>query len=169
MESILIGKIVNTHGIKGEVKVYPYTDNMDNLSKVKEVFFDENLSNKHIVKSCKIQKNMLIMKLQDVNIVEEAEKLKDTNIYIVKEDISDIEDTYYVEDLIGMDVIDEKDEVIGTITYVFNTGANDVYEIKTLDNKELYIPAIKDVIKKVDVKNKKMYIEMMEGLQWHIL
>lgn len=165
MESILIGKIVNTHGIKGEVKVYPYTDNIDNLSKIKEVYFDEKLNDKHKVKSCKIQKNMLIMKLESVNIVEEAAKLKDTNLYIIKEDISDMEDTYYVEDLIGMDVIDEKDVVIGTITYVFSTGANDVYEIKSSDNKEIYIPAIKDVVKKVDVKNKKMYIEMMEGLQ----
>ena len=164
MESILIGKIVNTHGIKGEVKVYPYTDNIDNLSKIKEVYFDEKLNDKHKVKSCKIQKNMLIMKLESVNIVEEAAKLKDTNLYIIKEDISDMEDTYYVEDLIGMDVIDEKDVVIGTITYVFSTGANDVYEIKSSDNKEIYIPAIKDVVKKVDVKNKKMYIEMMEGL-----
>lgn len=165
MESILIGKIVNTHGIKGEVKVYPYTDDIDNLSKIKEVYFDEKLNDKHKVKSCKIQKNMLIIKLEGINIVEEAAKLKDTNLYIIKEDISDIEDTYYVEDLIGMDVIDEKEQVIGTITYVFNTGANDVYEIKTLDNKDIYIPAIKDVVKKVDVKNKKMYIEMMEGLQ----
>lgn len=165
MESILIGKIVNTHGIKGEVKVYPYTDDIDNLSKIKEVYFDEKLNDKHKVKSCKIQKNMLIIKLEGINIVEEAAKLKDTNLYIIKEDISDIEDTYYVEDLIGMDVIDEKEQVIGTITYVFNTGANDVYEIKSSDNKEIYIPAIKDVVKKVDVKNKKMYIEMMEGLQ----
>ena len=124
MESILIGKIVNTHGIKGEVKVYPYTDDIDNLSKVKEVFFDEKLNNKHKVKSCKIQKNMLIMKFEDINIVEDAEMLRDTNIYIVKEDISDIEDTYYIEDLIGMDVIDEKESRIGTISYVFNTGAN---------------------------------------------
>ena len=135
MESILIGKIVNTHGIKGEVKVYPYTDDIDNLSKIKEVYFDEKLNDKHKVKSCKIQKNMLIMKLESINVVEEAAKLKDTNLYIVKEDISDIEDTYYVEDLIGMDVIDEKEEVIGTITYVFNTGANDVYEIKTFGLK----------------------------------
>lgn len=165
MESILIGKIVNTHGIKGEVKVYPYTDNIDNLSKIKEIFFDEKLNNKYKVKSCKIQKNMLIMKLEGINIVEEAAKLKDTNLYIIKEDISDMEDTYYIEDLIGMDVIDENENLIGTITYVFNTGANDVYEIKSIDNKEIYIPAIKDVVKKVDVKNKEMYIKMMEGLQ----
>ena len=148
MESILIGKIVNTHGIKGEVKVYPYTDDIDNLSKIKEVYFDEKLNDKHKVKSCKIQKNMLIMKLESINIVEEAAKLKDTNLYIVKQDISDMEDTYYVEDLIGMDVIDENENLIGTITYVFNTGANDVYEIKSLDNKDIYIPAIKDVVKK---------------------
>lgn len=165
MESILVGKIVNTHGIKGEVKVYPYTDDIDNLSKIKEIFFDENLNNKHKVKYCKVQKNMFIMKIDGIDIVEDAKNLKDTNIYIVKEDISDLEDTYYIEDLIGMDVIDENEEVIGVISYVFNTGANDVYEIKSLEDKEIYIPAIKDVVKKVDVKNKKMYIEMMEGLK----
>lgn len=164
MESILIGKIVNTHGIKGEVKIYPYTDDLDNVSKLKEVFFDKELYNKHKIKSSKIIKNMIIFKLENINTVEEATKLKNTDLYIPKEDISDLEDTYYIEDLIGMDVIDEKDILIGKITYVFNTGANDVYEVNDDNNKKIYLPAIKDVVKSVDIKNKKMYVKIMEGL-----
>ena len=164
MESILIGKIVNTHGIKGEIKVYPYTDDIYNIAHLKEIFFDKNLEIKYKVNSSKILKNMIIFKLNGINTVEEAVKLKDTNLYIPKEDISDEDDTYYIEDLLGMDVIDENENLFGKLTYVFNTGANDVYEINGVNNNKVYIPAIKDVVKKVDVKNKKMYIEMMEGL-----
>ena len=164
MESILIGKIVNTHGIKGEIKIYPYTDNLDNVSNLKEVFFDKDLKIKHKIKSSKIIKNMIIFKLENINTVEEAQKLKNTDLYIQKEDISDIEDTYYIEDLIGMEVIDENEKNLGSITYVFNTGANDVYEVNDENNKKIYLPAIKDVVKNVDIKNKKMYVKMMEGL-----
>lgn len=163
MNSILIGKIVNIHGIKGEVKVYPYTDDMENLTKLKSVYFDKAMTKKYKVKLCRIQKNMLIVKLEGINSVEEAEKLRDTDIYIPKEEIEE-EDTFYIEDLIGMDVLEENENKIGVITYVFNTGANDVYEVETLDKQRIYLPAIKQVIKSVDVKNKKMYVEIMEGL-----
>ena len=96
MESILIGKIVNTHGIKGEVKVYPYTDDLENLTRLSNIYFDSNLSNGHKLKNCRVQKNMLIMKIDGVDDVDKALKLKDTDIYIEKVDISDLDDTYYV-------------------------------------------------------------------------
>lgn len=163
MSSILIGKIVNIHGIKGEVKVYPYTDDMENLTNLKSIYFDKEMTKKYKVKLCRIQKNMLIVKLEGINSVEQAESLRDTDIYIPKEKIED-EDTFYIEDLIGMDVLDLNENVIGVVTYVFNTGANDVYEVETTDKQKIYLPAIKQVIKKVDVKNNKMYVEIMEGL-----
>lgn len=163
MNSILIGKIVNVHGIKGEVKVYPYTDDMENLTNLKSIYFDEAMTKKYKLKLCRIHKNMLIVKLEGINSVEEAERIRDTNIYIPKEEIED-EDTFYIEDLIGMDVLDLNENKIGSITYVFNTGANDVYEVETTDKQKIYLPAIKQVIKKVDVENNQMYIEMMEGL-----
>lgn len=164
MESILIGKIVNTHGIKGEVKVYPYTDDIVHLSKLKCIYLDATLQKKYKIMSSKIWKDMLILKMENIHSIEEAQALKGIDIYIEKEDISHLEDTYYVEDLIGMNVIDENGKGIGKITYVFHTGANDVYEVKTLEQKEIYLPAIKDVIKEVDIKNKKVQIKMMEGL-----
>lgn len=164
MNSILIGKIVNIHGIKGEIKVYPYTDDIENLSKLKEIYLDEKLEKKYIIKSSKIQKNMLILKLDSIDSVEEAEKLRNMNLYIPKLKVQE-EDTYYIEDLISLEVIDIKNNVsIGKITYVFNNGANDVYEILTNDGKKVYFPAIKQVVKQVDIKNNKIYVEVMKGL-----
>lgn len=164
MNSILIGKIVNIHGIKGEIKVYPYTDDIENLSKLKEIYLDEKLEKKYIIKSSKIQKNMLILKLDSIDSVQEAEKLRNMNLYIPKLEVKE-EDTYYIEDLISLEVIDIKNNVsIGKITYVFNNGANDVYEILTNDGKKVYFPAIKQVVKKVDIKDNKIYVEVMKGL-----
>ena len=164
MNSILIGKIVNIHGIKGEIKVYPYTDDIENLSKLKEIYLDEKLEKKYIIKSSKIQKNMLILKFASIDSVEEAEKLRNMNLYIPKLKVQE-EDTYYIEDLISLEVIDIKNNVsIGKITYVFNNGANDVYEILTNDGKKVYFPAIKQVVKKVDIKDNKIYVEVMKGL-----
>ena len=154
MESFLIGKFVKVHGIKGELKLYPYTDDMDNLSKVKKLFLDDKLSFGLKVTSCKFQGKMLIFKFQNINSID---------VYIPKEDISDIEDTYYIEDLIGCEVFEENGNLLGNITDVFNTGANDVYEID-VNQKKVYIPAIKQVIKNVDIKNKKVVIELMKGL-----
>ncbi len=163
MNSILIGKIVNIHGIKGDVKVYTYTDDIENLTNLKSIFFDKELTKKCKVKYAKVHKNMLIVKLEGINSAEEANKLRDKDLYIPKEEINE-EDTFYIEDLIGLDVYDINENLLGVITYVFNTGANDVYEIEKKDKQKFYLPAIKQVIKKVDIKNKKMYVEMMEGL-----
>lgn len=165
MKGILIGKIVNIHGIKGEVKAYPYTDDMDNITSKKELYFDKELNNKKKIKSCKIHKNMFVIKFDGIDTVESAESLRNKELYIPKKDISDLEDTYYIEDLIDAQVIDEESlNIIGKITYVFNTGANDVYEVETSDNKNIYLPAIKEVIRKVDITDKKIYVKIMEGL-----
>ena len=158
MSSVLIGQIVNVHGIKGEVKIYPYTDDIDALCKrLKNVYLDENMNKKYKV-SCRIQKNMILAKLDGINTVEEAEKLRKVNVYIS-------DDSYYIKDLIGLDVVDiNSNEIVGVLEYVFNTGANDIYEVKRKDNSKIYLPAIKQVVKKVDIQSRKIYVEIMEGL-----
>ncbi len=166
MKSVLIGQIVNVHGIKGEVKVYPYTDDVDNLSvKMKKIYLDENLKEEYKT-SCRVQKGMLLVKIAGIDTVEKAETLRNKYIYISDSTLEALEeDSYYVKDLIGLEVIDTKtNETFGTLDYVFNTGANDVYEITTKQNTKVYLPAIKQVIKKVDIKARKIYVEIMEGL-----
>lgn len=166
MRFLKIGQIVNVHGIKGEVKVYPYTDDIVSLSKKKYVYLDESIESKININLCGIQKNMLLVKFEKIDTVEEAEKLRNKYIYVLKEELDSLEeDNYYVDDLISMQVVDIKNnKAIGTITYVFNTGANDIYEVLLEDGKKAYLPAIKQVVKKVDVDEKKMYVELMKGL-----
>lgn len=165
MKGILIGSTVKVHGIKGQIKVYPYTDDLVSLSKEKLIFLDENLEIKLDVEYIKIQAPMLIFKFKNIDSIEDAKKYINKDIYIEKKDISNLEDTYYIEDLIGLTVYDIKNnENIGKISYVFNTGANDVYEVILNDGKKVYLPAIKQVIKNVDIKENKIYVEIMEGL-----
>ncbi len=166
MQSVLVGQISNVHGIKGEVKIYPYTDDIERFSKRKEIFIDEGLTIRYKIKSCRIQKNMLITKLDGIDTIEQALTLKSKSVYIDKSELDELEqDSYYIEDLIGMSVIDiTNNNEIGVITYVFNTGANDVYEVNDSQNKKIYLPAIHQVIKKIDIQDKKMYVEIMEGL-----
>lgn len=165
MDYILIGKIVNIHGIKGEVKVYPYTDDIHNLSKIKEFYLDNNGKEKYIVESARVHKNMLIVKIKDLSDPDEALRLKNKDIFIPKKNLEKLDEgTYYVFELIGLEVLDMDGNKIGTLNDVQNCSANDVYEIVTLDNKKIYLPAIKDVIKKVDIAGRKMYVEIMKGL-----
>ena len=166
MSSVLIGQIVNVHGIKGEVKIYPYTDDVDSLAKkLKKVYLDEAMT-KSYKSTCRIQNGMLLVKLSEIDTVEKAESLRKKYVYISEDDLDELdEDNYYVKDLLGSDIIDiTTNESIGKLDYVFNTGANDVYEITKSDNTKIYLPAIKQVIKKVDIKSKKIYVEIMEGL-----
>ena len=130
MSSVLIGQIVNVHGIKGEVKIYPYTDDVDSLAKkLKKVYLDEAMT-KSYKSTCRIQKGMLLVKLSEIDTVEKAESLRKKYVYISEDDLDELEeDSYYVKDLLGLDVIDTAtNESIGKLDYVFNTGANDVYE-----------------------------------------
>lgn len=164
MNSILIGEIVNIHGIKGEVKIYPYTDDIENLAKTKVIFLDQDLKDKYNI-SCRIQKNMLLVKIKGVDTPEMAESLRGKKVYIPKESLKELEEgSYYIEDLLGLEIVDENENHIGTLKYIFNTGANDVYEVETKEHGNIYLPAIKQVIKKVDIKNGKIYVEIMKGL-----
>lgn len=165
MDYILIGKIVNIHGIKGEVKIYPYTDDICNLSKINEFYLDKELTTKCVIETAKVHKNMLIVKIKNISNPDEALKLKDKDIYISKQSLEKLDEgTYYVFELIGLEVFDMDNKKIGILNDVQKNSANDVYEVLSLDNKKIYLPAIKDVIKKVDIKNGRMYVKIMKGL-----
>ncbi len=166
MESILIGNVANIHGIKGEIKIYPYTDDILNLTNLKSIYFDKELKEKYKIKRARVHKNMLVIKLEGINDANEALELKTKDVYIPRNALKELDDnTYYIEDLLFSDIVEEESgNVIGKLTYVFNTGANDVYEVEREDKSKIYLPAISDVIKKVDIKSKKIYVKLMEGL-----
>ncbi len=162
-EYLEAGKIVTTHGIKGEVKIMPYTDTPELLCEFDRLFSGKNHDEIYIEKN-RVFKNMVIAKIKGINTPEEAEKLRNKILYIHRNDLELDENTYFIQDLIGMEVKDADEGIIyGRITDVLQTGANDVYVIKGND-REYLVPAIPEVIILTDIDNDMMLIRPLEGL-----
>ncbi len=162
-EYLEAGKIVTTHGIKGEVKIMPYTDTPELLCEFDRLFSGKNHDEIYIEKN-RVFKNMIIAKIKGINTPEEAEKLRNKILYIHRKDLELDENTYFIQDLIGMEVKDADEGIIyGRITDVLQTGANDVYVIKGND-REYLVPAIPEVIILTDIDNDMMLIRPLEGL-----
>ena len=158
------GKIVGTHGIKGMVRVQPWSDSGEFLSGFKTFYLDEKGEKKIEVKSAKPHGNVVLMALKGVDTIEDAERLRSTVIYIDRNDVELPEGRYFISDLIGCTVTDaDTDSILGKITDVSATGANDVWHI-TKDDKEYLVPAIDDVIVSVDVENEQIIIRPIKGI-----
>lgn len=163
-----VGKIVNTHSLKGEVKVISSTDfEEQRFEKGTELLITRgNQVVKEVtVESYRIHKNNLLVKFVGIDSIVEAEKLKNLQIKIDSENIGELEENeYYFHEIIGCEVFDENGKSLGEISEILTPGANDVWVIKSQNGKEILIPYIEDVVKKIDVENKKIDIEVMEGL-----
>ena len=164
-----VGAITQTHGIKGEVKVFPLTDDISRFKNMKNLILDGgrdgyiNLE----VENVRQQKNLVILKFKGIDNINDIEKYKGHGLFVTKENRVELkEDEYFIADLIGVSVYLDTDEntVFGEITDVLQTGANDVYEITMSSNKTVLVPAIKDCIKSVDMESKKMIIHLLDGL-----
>ena len=166
MEYIEIGQIVNTNGLKGVVKVNPFTDDISKFEDLKYVYIQLKSELKKVkIEQVRYNKNQVLLKLEGIDSIEEAEKYRNFYLKTEKESQEDLgEDTYYIVDLIGIDVYSDKNEYLGKIEDVFPTGSNDVYVVKDNLGKQILIPAIADVVKEVDLKNKKMTINLIPGL-----
>ena len=149
-----LGKIVNTFGLKGELKVYPY---VDYISKVKNIY----INNKPMeIERARNQKNIVVIKLKGIDTIEQAEELKNTVIEMERDDAPELpKGTYYISDLIGFDVYTDEGKLLGKLDDIFTTGANDVYQVG-----KILLPAIKDVIKQIDTENKKIIVHLLKGL-----
>lgn len=165
-EYLKVGQIINTHGINGEVKVFPLTDDVRRYSKLKYVYMkSEEVYEKINIESVKYIKNFAVLKLSGIDNMNAAEKLKNTYIYVDRKNAIKLpEDSYFIADLIGIEVFTTEEEILGKITSVFSTGSNDVYEIKMDDGKVIFVPAIKDVVQSVDIHENRMVIKLLEGL-----
>lgn len=161
-----IGQIVNTSGLKGVIKVKPFTDDITKFNNLKTIYMLVKKELKEFkIEEVRYNKNMVFLKLEGIDTVEEAESYR--NLYLkIKRDKNEKleENSYYIVDIIGSKVYTDLQEELGEIIDVFSTGSNDVYVVKDNLGKQILLPAIKDVIKNVDIKNKKIIVHLLEGL-----
>ncbi|MDK2803349.1 MAG: rRNA processing protein RimM [Peptostreptococcaceae bacterium] len=159
-----IGKIVNTHGLKGEVKVYPYTDYPERFKEIQYLYM-ENSDEKISVENVKISKNMVILKLSSILTIDDAEKNRNNYLFIDRENARKLdEDEHLIADLIGCKVYDISEKYIGLLEDVLQYSANDVYSIKSENGKTYLVPAIKKFVPVIDIDNKKIIIDPIEGM-----
>lgn len=160
---ISIGKIINFHGIKGDAKV-GYT-NHDLIANLKYVYLEDDV--KLNVSSVKFHKNFALIKFKEINSINELIEYKGKNLYLKKETVIDSldENEFLISDLIGLNVFDDKEDFIGVVDAVQETGANDILSIRQEGRKEnILIPFVSELVPIVDIKAKKIIIKPIEGL-----
>lgn len=162
MEYIQVGKIVNTHGIKGDLKILPLTQDVKRFEKLERVYIGDDKIEKKIVK-VGYSKGNVLLRFQHQENINDVEGYRNYDVWIKQEDkITLPEDSYFLHDILGLEVYLQNQTHIGTITDILQPGANDVYIVKNKD-KEYLIPAIKDTIVEVNIEENKMIIDPLEG------
>ena len=166
MDRLEVGKIVNTHGLKGEVKIVTWTDYPEVFEDLEYVYAKKkNGEIKLNLKNIKYQKNNIIAKFSQIESIEEAEIFKNCVLTAYRDMLVVLpEGVYYIADLIGCEVFDDHCEKLGEISDVFNTGANDIYAVSAPQRKDMLIPVTDETIVSVDIENKKVVVHLIEGL-----
>lgn len=167
MEQFLrVGVISSTHGVHGEVKVFPTTDDPARFRKLKKVILDTGREQLTLeITGVKFFKSQVILKFKGYDNINDIEKYKGMDLLVSREDAVPLEENEnFIVDLIDMTVVTDEGETLGTLTDVLKTGANDVYVVETSDHKEILLPAIRDCILTVDVEEKRMTVHVLEGL-----
>ena len=168
MEDLLqVGVITSTHGIRGEVKVFPTTDDVSRFKKLKNVILDNGKEHRDLeIESVKFFKNMVILKFKGIDNINDVEKYKKAPLFVTRENAVPLEeDEYFIADLIGLKVVSDEGEDLGIIADVLQTGANDVYIIKKDNVEDLRVPAIHECIKNVDIEGGTMQVHLLAGLR----
>ena len=166
MEDLLkVGVITTTHGVRGEVKVYPTTD-PERFPELDYVLLDTGREKRKLeIEKVRFFKNLVILKFKGIDNINDIEMYKQRELWIPREEGQDLEeDEYYIADLIGMEVVLEDGSSFGTLTDVMETGANDVYVVENGEGQEILLPAIRECILDVDVEKNVMTIHLMKGL-----
>lgn len=161
-----VGVITATHGLKGEVKVFPTTDDALRFQELKKVFLDTGKEYRRLeISNVRFFKQFVILKFRGLDTIEEVEPYRKRGLFVSREDAVPLEeDEYFIADLVGMTVETEEGEDLGTLEDVIVTGANDVYAVRTGEGKEILIPAIRQCILSVDTENGRMRVHLLEGL-----
>lgn len=162
-EKILIGKITSAVGLKGEVKVYNYSDSADIYRTAGAVYTGDDLRQ---VKSVRTQKNMVILLLEGIDDRTAAEKMRGTEVFVTEDDLPELpEGQYYIRDLIGMDVVDsDSGELIGKVRDVIQNTAQDIFDVKSTEGKQVLIPKVPEFIIDIDREQNTIRVRLIEGM-----
>mgnify|MGYP002579533952 FL=1 len=165
-KQLQVGVISSTHGVRGEVKVFPTTDDVTRFRQLKKVYLDTGREMLPLeIQKVKFFKQFAILKFKGIDNINDIEKYRGKSLMIDREDAVDLdEDEYFIADMIGMKVCTEDGGEFGTLKDVMETGANDVYIIDSPEHGEVLIPAIRECILDVDMDEERMTIHLMEGL-----
>ncbi len=165
-DRLQVGVITSTHGVRGEVKVFPTTDDPNRFKRLKEVILDTGKEEMVLeIEGVKFFKQFVILKFKGFDNINDIEKYRQKSLYVTRKNAVRLKrDEYFIADLMGLKVLDEQETQIGVLKDVMETGANDVYIIEMMDGKELLLPAIKQCILNVDIENGFMQVHILEGL-----
>ena len=167
MEDLLkVGVITTTHGVRGEIKVFPTTDDVERFLELEYVLLDTGRELRRLdIKNVRFFKNLVILKFDGIDNINDIEKYKGKDLWIPREEAQELgEDEYYIADLQGLNVVLEDGTEFGTLRDVMETGANDVYIIDSNEHGEVLLPAIKECILDVDLEKNTMTVHLMKGL-----
>lgn len=171
MEEIMIselqvGVITQTHGIKGEVKVFPTTDDVGRFKKLKEVIMDTGRERLNMeIEGVKFFKQYAIVKFKGYDSINDIEKYKSAKLYVTRDKAVKLKkDEYFIADLIGLDVVTDEGEQFGKMKDVLTTGANDVYVVERGNGTEVLLPAIRECVKNIDMEKRQITVHIMDGL-----
>lgn len=165
-ERLQVGVIASTHGVRGEVKVFPTTDDVKRFKRLKEVILDAGKEQLPLeIEGVKFFKQFAILKFKGIDNINDIEKYKGKSLFVTRENAVKLKkDEYFIADLMGLKVLDEEEKEIGVLKDVMETGANDVYVIALHDGRELLLPAIRQCVLAVDVEEGFIKIHILEGL-----
>ncbi|MEW4369204.1 ribosome maturation factor RimM [Paenibacillus kandeliae] len=166
---LMVGKIVNTHGIRGELKIYPNTDfpEVRFAPGNKLMMFNEEtgMQQQVEIQSSRLQKNMYVVRFKGFGNINEVEKYKGWTLRVSKDEAVELEeDEFYFHEIIGCEVVTEEGQSLGTITEILTPGANDVWVVKPAKGKDILIPYIHNVVQEINIEEKKIIVHIMEGL-----
>lgn len=167
MDNLLrVGVVTTTHGVRGEVKVFPTTDDMHRFESLKNVILDLGKEQRSLeIEQVKFFKNMVILKFKGLDNMNDVEAFRQKDLLITREQAVELgPDENFIADLIGLSVVTDEGTILGTLADVLQTGANDVYCVKTGEGKELLLPAIKECVLNVDLEKQEILVHILDGL-----
>ena len=165
MNLVRIGKIVNTQGLKGDVRVYPSTDYKERFEELEYLYIEGEGNKKFNIVKVRYKKNLAIVKFEGLNHINDVEKYKNFEVYTEKLDQGELEeDRFYVEDLLGMKVVDEKRGYLGKLIDIIQNPAHDIYLVKLESGRDVMIPAVAEFIKDTDLESGIIHVTLIEGL-----